>query len=80
MLKNSQMIAGRFKAFALAKRKLAFIKDKIAEGKVIYLSTYGHHTKVTAKSVELVKASKSGLWVQHGKRWLNYDGAAISAQ
>lgn len=79
-LSNDQMIAGRFARWGEARRKEAWIRERVEAGFTVYLSTVTHHTTITAKHLSLIKATKTGLYIRRGKKWLCYDGAKISAQ
>ena len=78
---NSEMKAGRFAKWAEARRKLAWIKARLAEGRQVCVSTMTNCTKYSAKHADMFSATKSGLYVQHGKHWLNLPtgGVQISA-
>ena len=69
---NSEMKAGRFAKWAEA---------RLAEGRQVCVSTMTNCTKYSAKHADMFSATKSGLYVQHGKRWLNLPtgGVQISA-
>lgn len=79
MLTNSEMKAGRFARWALARRKLAFIRSNIEAGRTVQVANYLHAYRLTSKHVEMVKATKSGLYLQRGKRWDCIDGCSIRA-
>ena len=59
--------------------KLEWIKARIAEGRTVYLSTYLRSTKITAKHLHMVRVNGDALEIQHGKKWLNYNGARLEA-
>jgi hypothetical protein len=79
MLTNSQMVANRFGRWALARRKLAWITTQVNSGKTVYVATYTKITAIKAKHLPQVKATKTGLYIQHGRKWLNADYCKISA-
>jgi hypothetical protein len=61
------------------RKQYAWIKARVEEGRTVYLSTYTHRTKITSKNLNLVKATKTGLMVQMGKRWVDHSLTEISA-
>jgi altronate dehydratase len=63
-----------------AEKKLAWIKDRISEGRTVFLCTCLRATKIQAKHLPLVKVSGNSLMVCHGKRWLDYSFAELKAQ
>jgi hypothetical protein len=62
-----------------ATKKLEWIKERIAEGRTVYLTTYLRSTKITAKHLPLLKATAKALYVRCGSRWIDYNGAKITA-
>ena len=80
MLTNNQMKANRFLNWAIARRKLAFITENLNAGRAVYVCTYTKATKYTAKHISMFRASKSGLFVQSGKKELCIDYCALKAQ
>lgn len=79
MLTNTQMTKGRFLRLYHATRKVRWIGEQFAKGNTVYVSTYTKVTKYTAKHADMFKATKTGLYVQHGNHWLNADGCGLSA-
>lgn len=76
---NADMKPGRFAKWALARRKLAFIRSNIEAGRMVQLATYLKAYRLTAKHLDMVKATKAGLYMQSGKSWLCIDGCSIKA-
>lgn len=62
-----------------AAKKLEWIKERIAEGRTVYLTTYLRSTKITAKHLPLLKATAKALYVRCGGAWIDYNGAKITA-
>lgn len=77
-MRNSDMKPGRIKRWADARKKLAFIRDNVNAGRTVYLTSYTKVTKITANSLVLVTAEKTGLYVQHGSKKVCYDYAGIT--
>lgn len=77
-MNNSQMKAGRFLRWHLARRKVSAIVGALNSGNAIVISTYTKHTKYTKKHADMFKATKSGAFVQSGKNWLCIDGTKIT--
>jgi len=69
MLTNDQMIAGRFATWAAARRKLAKIVSTLEAGKKVIVSTYTRATRFDKRHVDMFKATRTGLYIQSGKRW-----------
>lgn len=76
---NAKMIAGRYLRWAQARRKLAWITARIAEGRTVYLSTSLRRTKITKSTLGLVEARKSGLYVMIRGRTVCYDHCKVEA-
>ena len=64
----------------ISERKHVWIKERIAEGRTVYLSTALRVTKLTAKHLHLIRATPSELQVKHGGKWIDYSYARLSAQ
>ena len=64
----------------LAELKIQFMRDAIAKGLTVYLQTHMRTTKIQAKHLAQVKATDSGLYVQHGNKWLCHNASKLSAQ
>lgn len=79
MITNEQMKAGRFLRWHTARRKVAFIRNHLSEGRTIYISTATRITKVSAKHADMFKATKSGAYIQRGRNWDCIDFCKISA-
>ena len=75
------MKAGRFLHWYKARVKVAGIQTHLAAGRTVYICSMTHITKLTAKHANMVKATKSGAWLQRGKRWdcIDYCGIRITA-
>lgn len=77
MLKNSEMTANRFARWAVARRKFALIQKHLAAGRTVVISTALRGSKLSAKHAAMVKATRSGLYLQRGKNWDCIDYSAI---
>lgn len=76
---NDEMKAGRFLRWHTARTRIAWIKARLAEGRTVYVSTHLRHTPYSAKHTDMFKATRTGAYVQHGKRWDCIDWCKISA-
>ena len=76
---NSAMNAGRYYRWAGYRRKLAWIKEHLASGRTVYLSTRLRRVKLTAKDIDMVKATRDGLFVRSGKSWLCHTYSDLAA-
>lgn len=65
---NDQMKPGRYLKLHIARKKVAWTKARIAEGRVVYLTSGISRVKIVAKNVECLKPTKQGLMLQSGKR------------
>jgi len=80
-MNNSQMVANRFLSWQSHKRALAFIVTCANAGRTVYISNALYSIKINAKTCNMVKATKTGLYVLQGKRgWQCVNGSKISAQ
>lgn len=80
MLANEKMKAGRFLRWHNAKRKLAWINERFAEGRKVYIKTATRITVCTAKHAEMFRATRTGLYIHRGKNWDCIDFCQISAK
>ena len=63
-----------------ATKKLEWIKERIAEGRTVYLSTAIRHIKIQAKHLGFVRVRGEVLEVLQGKQgWVNANGCKVSA-
>lgn len=76
---NSQMIAGRFLRWHKARQKVAWMAARIAEGRTVLITTHLRQVRLTAKHAAMIKATKTGAYVQRGKTWNCIDYCKISA-
>jgi predicted RNA-binding protein YlxR (DUF448 family) len=77
---NEQMKEGRFLRFHKARKMIAFIKANLQAGRTVYVCTMTKATGYTAKHVDMFKATKSGAYVQAGKRWNCIDYCNLIAE
>jgi len=66
---NEQMTANRFRNWAIARKKLAKIVEALNAGKKITVSTHTRATRFDKRHVDMFKATRTGLYIQSGKRW-----------
>ena len=74
----NDMKANRFGRWCEARKKLAEIIRALDSGKTVMVSTYTKATQYTAKHKSMFSASKTGLYVQHGKSWVCIDYCKIT--
>lgn len=80
MLKNSDMKAGRFARFAKARKALRFVQEHVEAGRVVTFTNYLVQIRITkAEQVALLKATKSGLYIQRRGGWECLDGCKLNA-
>lgn len=84
MLKNSDMVKGRFLAWADARRKLAWIKSNLEAGRTVYICTYTRATRILPKHLAnfdtMFRASKNGVFIARGKAWDCFDFSKLMAR
>jgi len=79
-MSNADMKPRRFLRWHKARKRIAYIVDNLNAGRTVYLVTYGRAIKLTAKHVGILKATKTGAYIQMGKRWDCIDGCGINVQ
>jgi hypothetical protein len=62
-MKNSEMKPGRYLKLHTARQKIAWIKARLAEKRTVQLNSGMSCIKITAKNVEMLKATKRGLHI-----------------
>jgi hypothetical protein len=77
---NDQMKPRRFLNLYNAKTKLNWIVNNINNGLTVYVCTQIRKTGYNKKHIDMFKATKSGLYVQSGKKYLNIDFNQLIAQ
>jgi hypothetical protein len=77
---NSEMKANRFYRWAEARRKHREIVQHLQNGGRVIIPTYTRATVYKREHVEMFKATKSGLFVQSGRRWncLNFSNIRLT--
>jgi|GEM_PF-2728557 len=78
MLTNDQMTPDRFARWARARARLAFIHKHLDQGRTVYSTTALRVVKLTAKNRDQIRATKTGLLVQHGNKWLSHDYTTLT--
>lgn len=75
---NDQMKPNRFLRWHKARKRIAFIKARLAAGAVVTVATQTHAWHYRQKHADMFKATKSGAFVQRGKRWDCIDWCSIN--
>lgn len=68
-LNNSQMIAGRFRRYALARKRVAWIKAQLSAGRIVEVRTHTKATRYRQRHADMFKATKAGAFVRRGSEW-----------
>ncbi len=76
---NEQMTANRFLRWHTARVLVGKITAALESGAIVQLTTYTKATRYTAKHATMFKATKTGAFVQHGKRWDCIDYTKVTA-
>ena len=79
-MSNDKMIAGRYASWAAARKKHAWMLARLAEGHTVYIATALRVYSLKAKHAEMLRASRSGLYMQSGKSWVCIDFCGLSAR
>ena len=78
-LSNQQMKSNRFGAWAKARKKLNWMNEQWDKGMTVCLDTSLKVYRTSRKHKDMFKATKTGLYMQVGKKWLCVDGCQLSA-
>ena len=76
---NEQMKSGRYLRWHKARRRIAWILARLAEGRTVQIATQTRAVRYTAKHAAMFKATKSGAFVQRGKAWDCIDHTNLTA-
>lgn len=80
MLTNDQMKAGRFLRLAQARKKVSWIVSHLEAGRTVQITSATKAWRYKgADKAGMFKATKSGAYVQQGKRWDCFDGCHLKA-
>ena len=77
-MSNDEMTPGRFLRWAVARKKHAWIVQRVKEGRTVVLSTHLKGTRIGLAQLSQVRASRTGLLVRHGSKWLDYSHAKLT--
>jgi hypothetical protein len=80
ILSNADMIANRYYRWAEARRKHREIVQHLQNGGKVVIPTYTRATVYERDHAEMFKATKTGLFVQRGRRWdgLNFSNIRLT--
>lgn len=67
MLTNQDMKPGRYLRWAQARRKVALIRQHLEAGRTVQISNYLHAWRLKAKHAKMIKAGRTGVYMQRGK-------------
>jgi hypothetical protein len=77
MLSNDAMKPMRYALWAEYRRMLRWAKERIAEGRAVYFTTYTNHSRVIdARSIHLLEAKRNGLFLTVGKGRIDLSGCS----
>ena len=68
MLKNSQMIGGRFARWARYRARERWIKSHLNAGRTVYVKTAARITKLTARNDGGVHSTRNEIWLRRGQK------------
>lgn len=69
MLTNDQMIKNRYGHWAKARRLINDIQSTLNVGGYVVIGTCTQARQYDSRHVHMFKATPSGAYVQHGKKW-----------
>lgn len=69
--------AGYFGRWAANRRLVARVLAALQSGKRVTIATYTKATLYDARHVGMFRADQRGAWVQRGKHWDDFSGAAV---
>jgi len=78
-MSNDQMKANRFARWATARKTIAWINARLAEGCTVCVTNHIKSLQYNKKHIGLFVATKNGAFVKHGKNIICIDGNKISA-
>lgn len=76
---NEQMQPNRFARWANARKMFSYIMTNLHAGKIVVVASMTTATKYDRRHVKMFKVTKTGVFVQHGKRWDCINFCAIKA-
>lgn len=79
MILNSQMKTNRFLKWQNARKKLEFITNNLTQGKTVEIHSQTKRIQCKYKHIELFKATKNGLYMLNGTKYLNIDYNQLTA-
>lgn len=77
---NDQMKANRFARWHKARKIIAWIAARHAEGRKVHIVTNTRRTVYGPKLAGMFKATKTGAYVQNGKSWVCIDYCTFQAE
>ena len=78
-MNNSDMKPGRYLRWHRARVLVAQINEALGSGATVQLTTALQVTRYTAKHAGMFRATRTGAYVQHGKRWDCIDYCKVTA-
>lgn len=77
---NAEMRPNRFAKWAEARRTLAWCRSCWERGYNVLVCTATRATRLSPKHAEYLKATKSGLYIRSGSKWVCADYCAFRAE
>ena len=66
---NAEMIRNRYGRWADARRLYARIMDTLNAGGIVTVATMTHAWHIYPKHADMIRCTKTGVYMQQGKRW-----------
>jgi hypothetical protein len=76
---NDEMKPNRYGRWAQARKKIAFIKGHLEQNHTVEIATALRVYRLKKKHIEMVKATRTGAFVQSGSKWFCIDYTSIRA-
>ncbi len=73
-MSNEEMVANRFGRWAKSRKLIKDIQNTLRAGGYVVMGGYEGSRQYDERHVDMFKATKSGAYVQRGKKWLCIDG------
>lgn len=75
---NSKMTAGRYERWAKSRKIVRDIKQHLASGGLVVISTYTKVWRYDVRHVDWFEARRSGAYVRQGKSFVYFEGCRIA--
>ena len=74
---NDDMKQNRFGRWYTARKNAAEIKNHLKSGGIVMNANYLKAYQLDSRHVDMIKGTKTGLYMQSGKKWVCIDGCSV---